>query len=95
MCEICLMPFCPSSCPGYSREMAGRGKSVCECDVCGSSIFQGEEYLTNGEARICSDCARYIGMSELKAVCGFEKNDQLLQELGFVRVIQDQREGWA
>jgi hypothetical protein len=60
------------------------------CRLCQSSIYKGEDYFSDGEVRICGDCARYISVDEIKALCGFGSEGELLERLGFEMCHEDQ-----
>ena len=90
MCDVCRRQFCPPSCPEYRGRSAARGEAVGMCRLCQSSIYKGEDYFSDGEVRICGDCARYISVDEIKALCGFGSEGELLERLGFEMCHEDQ-----
>lgn len=89
MCDVCLRQFCPPSCPEYNGRSAARGEAVGACELCQTSIYKGEVYFSDGATRICEHCARYISVDEIKAICGFGSEGELLEQLGFERCYED------
>ena len=85
MCDVCRMQICPPACPEFDGRRAGKRGPVGRCAVCQSLIYQGESRFYDGVRSICADCADYINVDELLALCGVERTRELLDVLGFVR----------
>ena len=82
MCDICLRQFCPPACPGYKGSSAAFGDAIGQCDLCQASIYKGERFFSDGERLICDQCAEYLSVDDICAVCGFKSREELLATLG-------------
>lgn len=51
MCEICHCSTCPSGCPN-----APEPPVYAECDECGETIYDGDEYYEIGDHKFCESC---------------------------------------
>lgn len=89
MCDVCRMHFCPPRCPEYTGKRAGRSEPIGSCAVCESLVYQGDSCFSDGEKTVCADCAEYMDINELNALCGFDGNGELLGALGFDREIKE------
>ena len=52
MCEICKQTPCSSGCP--NAELT----KVCECEMCGADIYEGEVMFVIDDCNYCQDCIR-------------------------------------
>ena len=50
MCEFCHQYPCPPRCPNHEPVV------VTECDLCGSEIYEGEEYYEIAGGTYCESC---------------------------------------
>ena len=85
MCEYCGMVRCPSPCPGYLGVRSDGEKPISACALCQTSIYKDDIRFFNGELTVCEDCARYMGIDDLKLICNITSGEELLSSLGFVR----------
>jgi hypothetical protein len=67
--------------------MAGKGAAVGRCEICQSLIYQGESRYFDGERSICTECAEYIDVDELRDACGFSEKGELFGALGFAKEV--------
>ena len=51
MCSECRQHPCHPRCPN-----ADEPKVICECDLCGWNIYEGDSIYIIGECKYCSDC---------------------------------------
>lgn len=51
MCQFCGHYPCDTRCPN-----APEPSVVCECDICGTAIRDGDEMYVFGNEKICVDC---------------------------------------
>ena len=61
MCEICGHMYCPPECPMFVGFVAGKGKIVGICDCCGKLIYGTDDYIKQGDCRICGKCREENG----------------------------------
>ena len=54
ICDICRKPTCDSRCPN-----APEAPVVCECDLCGEAIREGDYLFRLGEMKYCEECVEY------------------------------------
>lgn len=50
MCEICRQNPCAAGCPNNDEE------PLLECSICGTGIFEGDNYFEINDTIICEDC---------------------------------------
>ena len=66
MCDICMQNPCDSRCPNYEQPKAKH-----HCSICGEGIYDGEEYLINGDGDYRHyEC--FYGIKDLLNWLGYE-----------------------
>ena len=81
MCEECTRISC-SGCP-FSAD----GAEECDvCELCGEPILDGDAFASDEDC-ICTSCADSLTVDELLVLGGLRDTSDLLELLGFRRVI--------
>ena len=63
MCSICRCDPCDPRCPN-----APDPKPKYTCSGCGYGIYDGDQYLDNGETKICRECLEDMSLDELLTI---------------------------
>ena len=60
ICKICGQYRCPSSCPEFDGYVAGLGRSIGSCELCGARAYDDDGHYSVNNKIICPDCAEEI-----------------------------------
>lgn len=66
MCSICNYTHCHPRCPNYIPQRSGY-----YCDICGEGIYEGDEYIDNGDGEY-RHYGCFQGIRELLTWLGYE-----------------------
>lgn len=83
MCKECGRQICPSACPHFAHELAGKGSAEAFCSLCGEAIYGDEVYYRRGRIVVCQQCERGMSLDELGLICGTR---EVLLLCGFERI---------
>ena len=75
--------MCPSGCPEFDHKLAGRGRAVAFCQVCGEAVYPDELYYKRGGTVVCRDCGESMDLYGLIDLCGA---GEVLSMFGFERM---------
>jgi len=84
MCKECGRHICPSGCPGFDHKLAGKGRAVASCALCGEAIYPDERYYRRGRAVMCGSCGESVDLDGLRELCGTE---EVLMIFGFEKAL--------
>ena len=65
ICKICGQYKCPSSCPEFSGYIPGLGACVDECFICGTRVYEDDEFFEKNGRVLCDDCVKDLISQEL------------------------------
>jgi len=65
ICDYCGQYVCPPPCPDFEGRVAGLGRSVSECSICGQRFYVSDVCFGYKNKPICIECAEELIPSEL------------------------------
>ena len=88
MCKECGRVICPSTCPSFDNRLAGVGRAVRRCAICGQAVYPDEVYYLRNGVAVCSICECGMSLDELGMICGLPKGESPLELCGFEKVYE-------
>ena len=81
ICKICGQYVCPSSCPEFSGYVVGVGISIGNCELCGTRVYEDDEYFCVNDKKICRECAEEIVSPDLLDLLGCADMNEFFEML--------------